>query len=392
MTAVTTSAATATRLAWVQAGGRFHFDHLVKELADRGRLAGGRTARRHRVPAPGVRTWRALAWARALHRFSPLERVHSSSLLWDARFDAIAARDFRRFLRGRAADSLLLHGFAAYSLETARLAREYGVPVVIDTGSTHIQVQERLVRLAYESIGEPPRSFPEVWVERQLAEYELADAVLVGSSFAARSFAGTGLEPKLRIARYGADTARFEAKLRYRSAGPLVVGFVGNVNPEKGFHLLAGAVRALGADLTLRVAGRVPAELGRWWRALRPLVAAHFPHLAGEDLVGFYQDLDVFVLPSCQDGFPLAALEAMACGTPVVVSTNNGVADIVEDGETGRIVPAFDEEALGQAIRWFADDRGRVEACGREAATRVAGQSWSSYADQVERVYEELDA
>lgn len=379
------------RRAWVQAGGRFHFDQLVRELAARERLAEARTARRHRVPLASVRTRRAVAWCRALHRYSPLERVCSSSLLWDRLFDVLSASDFGRFVRRHGSDGLLFHGFAAYSRETAERARASGVPVVIDTGSTHIDVQGSLVRSAYDAIGELPRRFPPAWVERQREEYELADVILVGSEFAATSFIGTGMEHKVRIASYGADTARFQAKPAYRVRGRVVVGFVGNVNPEKGFHLLVGAVRELGPEVSLRVAGRVPSELGRWWRELRPLVESYYPQLDGRDLVDFYQGLDVFVLPSCQDGFPLAALEAMACGTPVVVSTNNGIAGLVEDGVTGRVVPAFDEQAVSEAISWFASDCSRIEACGRAAALRVASQTWRSYADRVERVYEELD-
>ena len=377
-------------IVWLQAGGRFHFDALARGLGQRGRLLHGMTARRHRVALPLVETRRALAWARAVHRYSPLEHVVSSSLIWDRRFDQSCASALRRTLAERNGAHILFHGFAAYSLESARVARDAGHPVVIDTGSAHIRHQEELVRRAYESEGLPPRKFPARWVEGQTLEYELADRILVPSAFAARSFAGAPLAAKVRINSYGTDLNRFTPKERYRGAGPLVVGFVGNVNPEKGVHLATKAASLLGDLVELRVAGRVPPGLGRWWSSRSGVVAEYHEQLTGSELTRFFQELDVLVSPSCQDGYSLVVLEAMACGTPCLVSSNNGAADAIDDGLNGRVVPSFDADALAEALTWFAESRERVANCGASAVATARSKTWDAYVDRVERVYDEI--
>jgi glycosyltransferase involved in cell wall biosynthesis len=289
------------------------------------------------------------------------------------------------------AESLLLHGFAAYSADTAEQAASCGVPVVIDTGSAHIRVQEKLVTDAYTEAGVRPRSFPASWVERQLHEYELADRILVGSSMAARSFAGTDVAEKVRVARYGTDLDAFHPKRRYAPNDVLVVAFVGNINPEKGIDALADAVGMLGDAVVLRVVGRVPPELKRWWAKQRPTVSSHVPHLAGNAIADFYRGIDLLVLPSRQDGFGLVVLEAMACGTPCVVSRGAGSADLISDKVNGRIVPPGDAYAIASAIAWFNEDRARIEGCGRAAVQTALSQTLRAYVDSVESVYEELD-
>jgi glycosyltransferase involved in cell wall biosynthesis len=99
------------------------------------------------------------------------------------------------------------------------------------------------------------------------------------------------------------------------------------------------------------------------------------------ELVGARADIsellarsDVFVLSSRSEGFPVSILEAMAAGLPVVATNVGGVAEAVEDGETGLLVPAADPEALARALERLvshADLRRRLGAAGRARALRL---------------------
>jgi glycosyltransferase involved in cell wall biosynthesis len=83
---------------------------------------------------------------------------------------------------------------------------------------------------------------------------------------------------------------------------------------------------------------------------------------------------DVFVLSSRSEGFPVSILEAMAAGLPVVATDVGGVAEAVEDGETGFLVPAADSEALARALERLVSDadlRRRLGAAGRARALRL---------------------
>jgi glycosyltransferase involved in cell wall biosynthesis len=89
--------------------------------------------------------------------------------------------------------------------------------------------------------------------------------------------------------------------------------------------------------------------------------------LAGEraDVPELLPAFDAFALPSRYEGLPTAVAEAMACGVPVVATAVNAVADRVEPGVTGMLVPPARPELMADAIRYVLDSPGRVGADGR---------------------------
>jgi len=95
--------------------------------------------------------------------------------------------------------------------------------------------------------------------------------------------------------------------------------------------------------------------------------AGAVPHTAAQE---FLHQLDLFVMPSRAEAFGVAALEAQACGVPVVATTVGGVAEVVVDGQTGVLVPPEDAGALRRAIQRCMDD---PDAWGR---MRLAGPAW----------------
>lgn len=80
-------------------------------------------------------------------------------------------------------------------------------------------------------------------------------------------------------------------------------------------------------------------------------------HFAGtrQDVPALLRAMTVFVLSSRHEGMPVAVLEAMACGVPVVTTDVGGIGELVRDGETARIVPPGDPQALADALRWMLD-------------------------------------
>jgi glycosyltransferase involved in cell wall biosynthesis len=80
---------------------------------------------------------------------------------------------------------------------------------------------------------------------------------------------------------------------------------------------------------------------------------------------------DVFALPSAAEAFPLALLQAMACGLPVIATRVGGIAELVRDGTDGLLVPADDRAALTRALVTLAADAPAREAMGRSARERV---------------------
>src|SRR5262249_36859850 len=109
------------------------------------------------------------------------------------------------------------------------------------------------------------------------------------------------------------------------------------------------------------------------------------------DVPALLQVADLFVLPSLFEGLPLAALEAMAAGEPVIASRISGTDEAVADGTTGVLVPPGNPTALAQAIRTVLNDHGLAERLGAAGRARVHAEfSAGQMVRAVEASYDDL--
>ncbi len=165
-----------------------------------------------------------------------------------------------------------------------------------------------------------------------------------------------------------------------------VVGALGRLEPQKGFDVLIRALQRL-PEATAVVAGD-GGERGSLEELAASLGVGGRLRFAGwsDDPTGFLQTIDVLVLPSRFEGFPLAVVEAMLAELPVVASDVGGVREAVLHGQTGILVPPDDTEALAGALEHLLADpqlrramgmRGRTLALERYTATAMA-QSFES--------------
>lgn len=158
-----------------------------------------------------------------------------------------------------------------------------------------------------------------------------------------------------------------------------------------------------GHDVLLRAAARIPEarfvlagdgpERPRLEREAHDLGLGEQVAFLGhrEDVPDLLAASDAFVLPSLYEGTPLAVLEAMAAGKPVISSAIHGTDELVVDGETGLLVPPRDPEALAATLRRILDDpslRARLGVAARERAERRFPASRA--AERVVRLYQDL--
>lgn len=203
-----------------------------------------------------------------------------------------------------------------------------------------------------------------------------AGRVLAPSRFLRRQYLAFGLDAEQIIyQRYGIDVERFAATTRTPRSGPLRVGFIGSFVWYKGLHTLLEAFRGIRADQAhLSVYGNpdAPPEVRDYAAECRRIADGAPVDFAGplpqSELSRAHANLDVLVVPSLwYENSPLVILEAQAARTPVVTSDLGGMAEMVEDGVTGRLFPRGDAAALRRCLLELADDPGRVEAM----ATRI---------------------
>ena len=196
------------------------------------------------------------------------------------------------------------------------------------------------------------------------------------------------LDPaRLAVIANGVDLARFRpaadragarAALGY-GPGDRVVGIVAALRPEKNHDLflrMAARVGTTVPEARFVIAGDGP-ERGRLEALARELRLGERVRFLGavSDTPGFYGALDLAVLCShpIVETFPIALVEALASGVPVVSTRVGSIADIVSPGETGRLVPPGDEAALAAAVEELLRDSscaGRMRAGARADAER----------------------
>lgn len=186
------------------------------------------------------------------------------------------------------------------------------------------------------------------------------------------------------------------APLEVRQAGePARVVLVGRLSPRKGTDVALEAVARLrreDRDVRLTLCGSV--FTGYEWYEDQLRERAAQADLAGAvDLLGYvdpwewFARADVVVVPSRVEPFGNVAVQAMHAGKPVVVSRTQGLAEIVRDGETGRLVPPDDAEALAKAIAELLDDPARAgsmaEAGRQDAQERFGVQRYRAQMGQL---------
>lgn len=198
--------------------------------------------------------------------------------------------------------------------------------------------------------------------EHRLAEKTARARFVVCVSDHGRSQLMTHVGPahweKLRVIHCGIDPDRFPLVDRRERSGELELLTVGRLVPVKGQQLLIEALAAQAAHglrLTLTIVGDGPSLAD-----LQALAAHHgiaervrFAGAVGQqEIGGYYERADAFVLPSFAEGIPVVLMEAMATGMPVIASRITGIPELVDDGRSGLLVTPG---RLDQLVRALAD-------------------------------------
>jgi len=169
----------------------------------------------------------------------------------------------------------------------------------------------------------------------------------------------------------------------------------GRLEEQKGHDLLfesLGSLLKQGLDFTLVVAGEGSRRSWLEQQALSLRLAPRVQFVGQlEDVGGLLAAADAVLLPSRWEGLPLVLLEAMARGRPIVASAVGGVADVIEDGVNGTLVPPGDAAALTAALEALHRKADRAWRMGRSAAETVREHyTWFAVVDGFESVYDEV--
>lgn len=349
--------------------------------------------RRTWVPPKGaaIRTYPSKEIARIALTKTNLNRHlgFSSQSLVDWVYASLDRHVAKRHLQGIHAVYAYEDGAAA-SFQVAKqrdILCLYDLPILFYRASRDIQESE--AQLFPELAASLQAAKEPTWkIERKEQEVQLADRILVPSSFVQKSLVDAGIKAdKISVIPFGAPIDYFLPKPKQDQIFRVL--FIGRVGPRKGAHYLLQAwqeLKLLSAELLLVGINEFPADyLEQYAHIIR-----YIPSVPHSSLNTYYNSGNVLVLPTLVEGLPLVILEAMACGIPVITTPNAGISDIITNGVEGFIVPIRDVEAIKEKLEWCYQHPQELAEMGLAARRKAESLTWNLYRQKLVNQVQQL--
>jgi glycosyltransferase involved in cell wall biosynthesis len=375
--------------------GKFHTFDLARELLSRGALAAVFSGypnfklQNENVPQEMIHTF---PWLQSSYMAYPWK--HHLPHLVIKQWEYLTATTFGNWVAKSLPECDLYVGLSGSSLLAGKKAHEIGAAYICDRGSAHIRVQDHLLRDEHALWDVKFEGIDARMIEREEAEYIEANIVTVPSLFAFRSFVEQGIPAeKLRLLPYGVNVSRFQ-KVAEPTESQFDILYVGAMSLRKGIQYLVQAYKKIKhPNKSLTFVGAPSRELIKMlkMRNLWPEDTKVLGHVPQAELKNIMSRSSVLVLPSIEDGFGMVMAQAMACGSPVIASSNTGGEDLFKDGEEGYIVQIRDVDALAERLQQLADKPELRVIMGKRALARVQSMGgWNNYGDKAMAIYTEV--
>lgn len=286
----------------------------------------------------------------------------------------------------------ILIGLSGCGLISGKRAKDNGGYYICDRGSTHIRFQDEILHEEYKRwglkfIGVDPRV-----INKEEAEYFLADKITVPSEFVKKSFIQMGVPVnKIEKVNYGARIDRFK-KVADPPDDVFRVLWVGGVTIRKGFFDLLEAFKLFKhPKKELVVVGSVAQEIKNLliYHSIEGVIFKGI--VPNKDLGYLYSTSHVFVLPSIEEGLALVQGEALACGCPIIATYNSGSEDLFDNGVEGFIIPIRSPMIIAEKLQELADDeylRVKMSIAGQEKVKKING--WDNYGNNFKKIIDSL--
>lgn len=312
------------------------------------------------------------------------------------------ARKAARFAVRKQVDAVVCYDDCSARLFAILKKKAPDILRIMDVSAASIlymkEIYERDMALAPDFAARLRRERAIVWdprcQRRTRQELALSHWLLAPSGFVRKSLLYSGVKKaQIRLCPYGVDTGAFSCKIypteKELRDRPMRFIYVGGVKELKGIsYLLRGIMEIPPEQAELTVVGKYDPRdedtrpYGARVRFTGPVLHQEIPRLLSE--------ADVFVMPSLGEGMSLAALEAAACGLPLLVTENSGICDAMEQGREGFILPIQSSQAIAAGMRWLIRHPERIEPMGRAARAMALGYTWSRYQERAAGLLRQL--
>lgn len=278
-------------------------------------------------------------------------------------------------------------GYENSNLESFKTAKNLGAITVLDLAQIHHHsILDIHHKFGFLNENYDPEELNYI-NQRKNEALELTDYIFTLSTFAKDSLIENGIDSKkIFTVNLGINQHLFFPKNRYNTNDKFRFLFVGTITRRKGLDLLLKAFKNLNlTHAELIIIG--PMADGNALLEQYKGLYTYIPFLHHEELCKHYRQADVFVFPSYLDSWAQTVVEAMACGTPAIVTENTGAKDAVRQGG-GYVIPAGDLNALQDKIVYCYQNQKEMAALGKQAAKIAKQYTDQNYYRQVQEAIE----
>ena len=296
-------------------------------------------------------------------------------------------------------------GFDNASWILMERCRALNIPFILDASIAHPvskqfifqQLKSRFPIWQHEL-----KAKPNQLLDIEQREMQMATHIVAASSFTKATYVSHVIDAhKISINPYGTDLNFFQSKWQEQPTADggrrtveddnhrLTFFFFGGITARKGFPFLCAIWKKFHAIFpnTKLVAGGYGEPPNRFeLPAGIQLIGAIHP----DDRRHWFQQADVFVFPSFFEGFAQVILEAMASGLPVITTTATAGNDVITNGKDGFVMDPGDDDALMNALTFFATQPENIEKMGRKAREKVADFTWENYGHRWKQILEQV--
>jgi glycosyltransferase involved in cell wall biosynthesis len=326
---------------------------------------------------------------RSLFTYEILNRINRrvvSKLPWDLDFSQEIRKLFSCSLgKSIPVTSDIVTIWSGVAGPAFRRASEIGALKMLERGSSHPRFTQKILEEEYDLQGVAGYDSPEKYNDQ--SEYDEADYIVIPSSFVKRTFVDAGYDSKrLIVEPYGVDLSEFPYKPDDHK--PFRFIYVGAMSFRKGVHYLLEAFSKLklkNAELWL---------VGGMYDEMRPTFKKYegcfryFGPKKQSDLWEYYNQCDAFCICSVEEGMAMVQMQAMACGLPIVCTTNTGGEDLINDDGNGIVLPIRNISILQDAMLSLYSAPDECRDMGQASMRKIQkGFTWEDYGKRIMNRY-----
>jgi glycosyltransferase involved in cell wall biosynthesis len=361
----------------------FTLDHLPGATVY-SRSATTRRARAVDIPLSGF-PWAQLSWLSGLPGIR--RRRDWQTLLSDLQFD--------RHVRSKVGEPDLFDGVMAQCCDTLLHLRGRRTRLVMTCLNTHIDNLAEVVGTEHQKLGYGGyHPFHPLMRKRALREIEVADFIRVTSEWAKQTFVERGVPAaKIHAIHPGIDLKHFHPAQKRDDVFRVLA--VATIDPRKGIHYLLQAFEEAAIPRSELVI--IGGTTDRWssrmlseFLSRNSNIRQRVVDVATTPVAETYGSASVLVHPAIEDGYALVVPEALACGSPVIVTRQSGASELIQEGKNGFVVESRSIDQLRDRLQLLASDRSLREAMSSQAPASVAHIGYDDYARRVLAFYDEV--